>query len=105
MCRGYALTFIMKQKIQLRSFLGTETLQRTTADPQQAIAELTPREREVLVLIARGLNNDQIADTLVIAPKTVRNYASRIYRKLDVDSRAQAVVLAREAHIDDTGRP
>ena len=86
---------------EVRDFLGTETLERVTTNPGEAIARLTPREQEVLTLIARGLNNDQIADRLVIAPKTVRNHVTRIYSKLDVDSRAQAVVLAREAHIVD----
>jgi len=89
---------------EVREFLGTETLERTTSDPEKAVARLTPREREVLELIARGLNNDQIADRLVIAPKTVRNHVTRIYSKLEVDSRAQAVVLAREAHIVDANQ-
>lgn len=83
---------------EVRDFLGTETFERTTADPQEAISRLTPREQEVLTLIASGLPNDQIAKRLVIASKTVRNHVTRIYRKLGVDSRAQAVVLAREAH-------
>lgn len=86
---------------EVRDFLGTETLERTTTDPEEAISRLTPREQEVLTLIARGLNNDQIAESLVIAPKTVRNHVTRIYSKLDVDSRAQAVVLARESHFID----
>lgn len=86
---------------EVRDFLGTETLEQATNEPAEAIARLTPREQEVLTLIARGLNNDQIAESLVIAPKTVRNHVTRIYSKLDVDSRAQAVVLAREAYIID----
>lgn len=89
---------------EVRDFLGTETLERTMADAKEKIARLTPREREALALIGRGLSNDQIAARLVIAPKTVRNHVSRIYSKLDVDSRAQAVVLAREAHLIDTDR-
>lgn len=85
---------------EVREFLGTETLERVTVDPGEAVSRLTPREQEVLTLIGRGLNNGQIAERLVIAPKTVRNHVSRIYGKLDVNSRAQAVVLAREAHVD-----
>jgi pimeloyl-ACP methyl ester carboxylesterase/DNA-binding CsgD family transcriptional regulator len=87
---------------EVRAFLGTETLPRATDDPRQAIARLTPREQEVLTLIARGLTNDEIAGRLTIAPKTVRNHVTHIYGKLGVDSRAQAVVLAREAHQDET---
>lgn len=59
--------------------------------------ELTGREREVLNLIAQGLSNEAIADYLVVAPKTVRNYVTRIYSKLAVESRAKAIVCAREA--------
>jgi DNA-binding NarL/FixJ family response regulator len=50
-------------------------------------------------LLTRGVSNENIALQLVITPKSVRNYVSRIYDKLGVDSRAQAIVLAREAGI------
>jgi len=51
----------------------------------------------VLDLVAQGLGNDQIAEALFISPKTVRNHVSRIFSKLDVSRRAQAIVQAREA--------
>lgn len=60
------------------------------------IGELTPREREVLDLIARGRSNDEITAELMVSPATVRNHITRIFRKLDVRDRAQAVVVARE---------
>jgi DNA-binding NarL/FixJ family response regulator len=59
--------------------------------------ELTDREREVLDLIARGLNNAEITHRLVLSPKTVRNHVSNIFSKLQVADRAQAIVRAREA--------
>ncbi|MGD8632947.1 MAG: response regulator transcription factor [Anaerolineales bacterium] len=59
--------------------------------------ELTEREHEVLELIARGHNNQEIADELVIANKTVRNHVSNIFSKLQVADRAQAIIRAREA--------
>jgi DNA-binding NarL/FixJ family response regulator len=59
--------------------------------------ELTDREREVLDLIARGLNNTEITQRLVLSPKTVRNHVSNIFSKLQVADRAQAIVRAREA--------
>lgn len=59
--------------------------------------ELTDRERELLALIARGLNNQQIAERLVLSPKTVRNHIGNIFSKLQVADRAQAIVRAREA--------
>ena len=62
---------------------------------------LTPREREILSLLARGLTQDQIAEQLVIAPKTVATHIERILGKLGVQSRAQAVAIAfREALVD-----
>jgi DNA-binding NarL/FixJ family response regulator len=59
--------------------------------------ELTEREREILDLVARGLNNAQITQRLVLSPKTVRNHVSNIFSKLQVADRAQAIVRAREA--------
>lgn len=59
--------------------------------------DLTDREREVLELLARGRNNSQIATDLLISGKTVSNYISRIFNKLQVADRAQAIVKAREA--------
>lgn len=61
--------------------------------------ELTDREREVLNLIAQGLSNQQIADQLYITVKTVSNYISKIFSKLQVADRAQAIVKAREANM------
>lgn len=69
-----------------------------TADlPARAFPELTPREREVLDLIAQGLSNPQITARLYLSPKTVRNHISSIFAKLQVADRAQAIVRAREA--------
>lgn len=59
--------------------------------------ELTDREREVLGLIAQGYNNSQIAQELVISPKTVSNHITNILSKLQVADRAQAIIKAREA--------
>jgi DNA-binding CsgD family transcriptional regulator len=66
-----------------------------------ALAELTRREREVLDLVARGLDNTSIATRLAVAEKTVRNTVSHIFDKLSVNSRAQAIVLARQAGLGD----
>lgn len=61
------------------------------------LPELTPREREVLQLIAQGLKNPQIAEQLVISPKTVRNHISNIFSKLHVTDRQDAIDIARDA--------
>lgn len=62
-----------------------------------AFPELTEREREVLDLIARGLSNADIANRLVLSPKTVRNHVTSVFAKLQVRDRAEAIVRAREA--------
>ena len=59
--------------------------------------DLTDREREVLGLIAQGLTNSAIAERLILSPKTVRNYITEIFSKLQVADRAQAIIRARNA--------
>ncbi|MFI6601431.1 LuxR C-terminal-related transcriptional regulator [Nonomuraea sp. NPDC050536] len=59
--------------------------------------QLTPREREILALVAAGRSNAQIASALFLSPKTVRNNVSNIFAKLHVADRAEAIVRAREA--------
>ncbi len=63
--------------------------------------ELTEREREVLRLVAKGLNNADIARKLVVSQKTVANHVSNIFSKLHFESRAQAIVAAREAGLGE----
>lgn len=72
-------------------------------NPHQTLApfpELTERELEVLRLISQGLNNQEIAQKLVLSPKTVRNHITNIFGKLQVADRAQAIVRAREAGVE-----
>ena len=71
---------------ELRAFLGASGL-----------AALSERENEVLRLIARGLDNAQIAALLALSEKTVRNHITHIFEKLRVENRSQAIVRAREA--------
>jgi DNA-binding NarL/FixJ family response regulator len=58
---------------------------------------LTPRESELVELIAQGLDNTQIAARLELSDKTVRNHITSIFAKLGVENRSRAIVLAREA--------
>ena len=65
--------------------------------PPAALPGLTTREAEVLDLIARGLDNSEIATRLGVSGKTLRNHITNIFSKLQVTSRAQAIVRARDA--------
>ena len=75
------------------------------AVPPDALAELTPREAEVLVLVANGLSNGEIAEELVLSDATVKTHVKRIFFKLGLRDRAQAVVLAYEAGLVLPGAP
>jgi DNA-binding NarL/FixJ family response regulator len=67
-----------------------------------AFPQLTGREREVLDLVARGLDNTSISRRLALSPKTVRNHLSNVFTKLQVADRSQAIVRAREAGLGRT---
>ncbi len=74
------------------------TLKPAASAPSiQPFPELTEREQEILALIAQHLANTEIAERLVLSPKTVRNHVSNIFSKLQVATRAQAIMRARQA--------
>jgi DNA-binding NarL/FixJ family response regulator len=70
--------------------------------PPRPFPELTDREREVLELLARGLDNGGIAERLFLSRKTVRNVVSTVLGKLQVATRAEAVARARDAGLGDS---
>ena len=93
--------------------LTGRVLQRLRSGPSEdtRLASLTPQERRILELITEGLTNRQIADTMILAEKTVKNYISNLLAKLGVERRTQAATFAarlderaaQEARIDGTG--
>ena len=85
------------ESVEAEDGAASEPVAGGAAAKPGALLELTAREREVLDLIARGHDNRQIAGELFLSPKTVRNHITAIFSKLQVDSRGQAIILAREA--------
>jgi pimeloyl-ACP methyl ester carboxylesterase/DNA-binding CsgD family transcriptional regulator len=83
---------------EFRAFLPRE---RDGSSAAAALEPLTPRERDVLHLVAQGLDNRSIGAQLGVSEKTVRNTVSHIFEKLSLRSRAQAVVVARRAGLGE----
>ncbi len=75
----------------------------STSPSSEPFPQLSEREREVLDLIAGGRSNPEIARSLYISEKTVRNHVSNIFTKLQVANRSAAIVRAREAGLGRTG--
>lgn len=88
-------------------FLGIDAeapipAKKTAASPEEKILlELSPTKRDVLRLMAQGYNNMEIARKLTLSEKTVRNYISIIYAKLQINSRGEAIVIARRSGLVD----
>jgi DNA-binding NarL/FixJ family response regulator len=71
--------------------------------PAPTVAELTPREQEILTLLARGLSNNEICDQLVISEATTKTHVAHVLQKLNLRDRIQAVIYAYETGLTTPG--
>ncbi|MER6064721.1 response regulator transcription factor [Streptomyces sp. NPDC001792] len=100
---GEALLAPSVTKRLLTEFSRLSDLQRLVPSAQAAYGELTERETEVLILIAQGLSNAEIAERLVVAESTIKTHVSRVLVKLGLRDRTQAAVFAYEARLVTPG--
>ena len=89
-----AIRAARRGEVHLDPAVARQLTRSLVAPEPRAVDSLTDREREVLALVARGLSNQQIADSLVISERTARTHVSNILGKLGVASRTQAALLA-----------
>jgi DNA-binding NarL/FixJ family response regulator len=87
-----------------RRLIAEFASRKTLAAPPE-LQRLTPREREVLLLVASGLTNAEIADRLCLAEQTVKSHVSAVLFKLELRDRVQAVILAYESGLVVAGNP
>jgi DNA-binding NarL/FixJ family response regulator len=80
----------------IEAFVGQDRASPPSVTERDELDELTPREREVLALVGRGLSNVEIADELVLSPLTAKTHVARLFAKLGARDRAQLVVVAYE---------
>jgi len=103
---GDALLAPSVTKKLMAEFARTTTNQAAPdADDEQRLGRLTDREHEVLVLMARGRSNREIADELYVAESTVKTHVKRVLMKLDLRDRVHAVVFAYETGVLHPGDP
>lgn len=102
--RDYVIRLLSQFDVELQIFKTTQEKDSPTGDllpriGKTLVESLSPRELEVLHLMALGLTNKKIAEQLIVAPGTIKAHAASIYRKLDVANRTEAVARARQLDI------
>ncbi len=101
---GDALLSPSATRSLIASFLSQPSRAAAAGAPTQ-LRQLTDREREIVVLVAEGMTNAEIAERLVISPMTVKTHVNRAMTKLDLRDRAQLVVAAYQSGLARVGPP
>jgi DNA-binding NarL/FixJ family response regulator len=83
--------------------LVMEVVRQVASDGNQELAALTPQERRILLLVAEGKSNGEVASEVFLSDKTVKNYVSHILAKLGLERRTQAVGFVTRHHLDESG--
>jgi LuxR family maltose regulon positive regulatory protein len=85
----------------LQAFDTRQQPSARAADPASLLASLSPQERQILRLLAEGMGRQEIAEHLVISLNTVKTHVQRLYQKLHVTNRFEAVEIARDLDLTD----
>src|SRR5919205_419894 len=95
---GTQVKYLLEEALALLSRMeASQVITLPAASEQMAHAgRLSPREREVLALVAQGRTNKAIAEALFVSPNTVKTHVASLLTKLDVDTRAQLAVIATQ---------
>ena len=88
-----------KERVVVREVLVPGPLTFTVDDAKRESLGITPRELEILQLIATGLSNREIAERVNVSENTIKTHASRVFNKLGVTRRTQAVAIAKELRL------
>jgi two-component system response regulator NreC len=97
---GRELVEAIRETVAGRRYVNPTLGAQLAAEPEGTPADLTPRESEVLGLIAAGYTNPEIAERLVISIRTVETHRAAIHRKLDTVNRAELVAFAKQHGLD-----
>lgn len=84
-----------------KSLMQTMFMEDLAGEKESKLDDLSDRELNVLIMLSKGMKNKEIADKLYLSEKTVKNYVTSIFRKIDVEDRVHATIFALENNVDE----